>query len=637
MSTQLPAFVYSPLPSGRYTRILEVERTDDENAPLSARLLPINLDDEDHISYAALSYTWGSPDLSEALIVNDAIMYITPNLAEGLRRFRTLSSLKWLWVDAVCINQKDDIEKTFQIPLMGSIYRDSSRVMIWLGDREDDINLVKTIRTLSRRISTKRDQLSEEELVDLRQSVRVMTLLPWFSRRWVIQELVLSPNASFFCGQIELAWQRLIEVVKYAFDDIDSKGDEPMETELHGSRNFQNFRNLEKLWLSWNSFTRPSRDSSPRLPWKSILKSGNRGLNSSTPSILYLLHLCDHFQCLDDRDRISSILELADDVNNNQVANNIKFTTDYTQSTDQVYTAFAVALVKAGFLLMVLDCASSRVSFDANGDSGLPSWVPDWRKDPRPSGWEWGTNSVIGTPPVPIRLSSYGKFHILKASLLCTYYPNAAANVVKEYDPDVELEEEASLNMSFTQFKVLWASPPFQQGSDWSLWVADAILNIWKLVLESFDPLEYIGIVGTHKRQKLWIEVLEHTLFNSRPEFGNHWGSGVPLNQSRLRSYKRWPQWGTPPDIESSMYSVREDLIKNLRNMFMWPSKGIEIPNRCIFLYTPAIPAKFSDTGCLIGHGDREMRREDLLCHMTESDNENIQEGVFALRPATEG
>lgn len=94
--SHLPAFNYKPLPSSRYIRVLELERTNDDSAALKAKLRDIDLDDEDRVPYAALSYTWGSPDFSDKLIIDGAVILITPNLAEALRHFREISCLKWI-------------------------------------------------------------------------------------------------------------------------------------------------------------------------------------------------------------------------------------------------------------------------------------------------------------------------------------------------------------------------------------------------------------------------------------------------------------------------------------------------------------------------------------------------------------
>lgn len=38
-----------------------------------------------------------------------------------------------IWIDAICIEQENDIEKSTQVPHMGSIYSLASQVAVWLG------------------------------------------------------------------------------------------------------------------------------------------------------------------------------------------------------------------------------------------------------------------------------------------------------------------------------------------------------------------------------------------------------------------------------------------------------------------------------------------------------------------------
>jgi hypothetical protein len=40
---------------------------------------------------------------------------------------------RYLWIDAICLNQKDGDEKAQQIPLMGEIYSQADKLHIWLG------------------------------------------------------------------------------------------------------------------------------------------------------------------------------------------------------------------------------------------------------------------------------------------------------------------------------------------------------------------------------------------------------------------------------------------------------------------------------------------------------------------------
>jgi hypothetical protein len=54
-----------------------------------------------------------------------------------------------IWIDAVCINQKDKAEKVTQIAIMGNIYRQAAKVVVWLGRPENDSDLVLTALSTS--------------------------------------------------------------------------------------------------------------------------------------------------------------------------------------------------------------------------------------------------------------------------------------------------------------------------------------------------------------------------------------------------------------------------------------------------------------------------------------------------------
>jgi hypothetical protein len=60
-------------------------------------------------------------------------MTITKGLFEALCALRQTVSTRRLWADAICINQKDDIEKGHQVKKMGKVYENAKGVPVWLG------------------------------------------------------------------------------------------------------------------------------------------------------------------------------------------------------------------------------------------------------------------------------------------------------------------------------------------------------------------------------------------------------------------------------------------------------------------------------------------------------------------------
>lgn len=98
-----------------------------------------NVSLRDNPQYEALSYTWGLGSLSKnSLCVDNVPFEITCNLESALRHLRYERDVRVLWVDAICINQKDVDERGFQVSLMGLIYSRALKTVIYLGDADKD-------------------------------------------------------------------------------------------------------------------------------------------------------------------------------------------------------------------------------------------------------------------------------------------------------------------------------------------------------------------------------------------------------------------------------------------------------------------------------------------------------------------
>lgn len=100
--------------------------------------------------YYALSYAWGQPSLDEEYFVHcgNRRFEITKNLYDFLIRHREAQDQTPLWIDALCINQYDDQEKSYQIPNMGDVYSKAETVIIWLGLADEDTPPVLNLLSL---------------------------------------------------------------------------------------------------------------------------------------------------------------------------------------------------------------------------------------------------------------------------------------------------------------------------------------------------------------------------------------------------------------------------------------------------------------------------------------------------------
>ncbi|XWW96149.1 hypothetical protein V2A60_004121 [Cordyceps javanica] len=136
---------YSPLnPDNFEIRLASVENASD--GTISCQLETVSLRDEP--LYGALSYVWGDQSVKETILVNGQEVSVTVNLAAALQKLGGYWEIAHkergsppfrIWIDALCINQKDAEEKIRQIQLMGYIYYHADPVFAWLGTDEGEL------------------------------------------------------------------------------------------------------------------------------------------------------------------------------------------------------------------------------------------------------------------------------------------------------------------------------------------------------------------------------------------------------------------------------------------------------------------------------------------------------------------
>ncbi|EUC40540.1 hypothetical protein COCMIDRAFT_9612 [Bipolaris oryzae ATCC 44560] len=100
---------------------------------IQCELVTVSL--EKHLgAFDALSYVWGYTDVKERIKMDGKTIEVTLNLEAALRRVRNTEAAELVWVDALCINQRDVEEKNIQVMRMKDVYTKCGRVLVWLGD-----------------------------------------------------------------------------------------------------------------------------------------------------------------------------------------------------------------------------------------------------------------------------------------------------------------------------------------------------------------------------------------------------------------------------------------------------------------------------------------------------------------------
>lgn len=150
--------IYQQLPQGSI-RLLTVHRRQPDG-PICCSLSIHSLLNEALIpSFIALSYVWGPETPTFDIILNDEKVPIRENLYRFLLEY---TSDGLLWVDALCISQKHNIERSQQVLLMGKIYEKAQTVWAWLGPGQDQ-SLRDSLTYLRRHTPYAIDDLSDDD------------------------------------------------------------------------------------------------------------------------------------------------------------------------------------------------------------------------------------------------------------------------------------------------------------------------------------------------------------------------------------------------------------------------------------------------------------------------------------------
>jgi hypothetical protein len=161
--------------------------------------------------YEALSYVGGAADdlKTDISIRKERKLFqfpVLPNLRSALLHLRKVNEDRTIWIDALCINQADNAERSLKVPMMGDIYRSAQRVIIWLGKEAERgglaLQFIRRITDLSQFDLAIKDELCTREWYALS---RLMNR-SWFTRRWAVQELALARDAKIYCGAGEVEW-----------------------------------------------------------------------------------------------------------------------------------------------------------------------------------------------------------------------------------------------------------------------------------------------------------------------------------------------------------------------------------------------------------------------------------------------
>jgi ankyrin repeat protein len=206
MGTPIPAlrtYQYTELqPKDSTFRLLKLLKY--RGHELECELFPQPLSNNEHVSYEALSYVWGSTELVECIILNQKRHWITDNLYSALQCLRLHDRDRYLWIDAICINQLNEKERGSQVQQMGKIFGSAEGVLFWLG--KATLEITSLMDALNQHLRTSADcqlgplTLDDNRRDEYRTGLRQLLRRQWFTRVWIVQEVANARKATMCSG-----------------------------------------------------------------------------------------------------------------------------------------------------------------------------------------------------------------------------------------------------------------------------------------------------------------------------------------------------------------------------------------------------------------------------------------------------
>ncbi|KAB8229406.1 heterokaryon incompatibility protein-domain-containing protein [Aspergillus alliaceus] len=176
---------YSPLLVGpSMIRVLCLLPNEDNTASIECQLITYTLPTgKGHHPYEALSYVWGSESKPQCIFIDGHSLPI----------------------DAIYINQQDDLEKACQIQSILAIYGQASHVIVWLGETADHSD--RALENI--RVPAEDEPFTDKSTIlwgkkTNHDAILMLLQRPWFRRIWVLQEVSAARSILVMCGPVKM-------------------------------------------------------------------------------------------------------------------------------------------------------------------------------------------------------------------------------------------------------------------------------------------------------------------------------------------------------------------------------------------------------------------------------------------------
>jgi hypothetical protein len=348
--------------------------------------------------FAAFSYVWGDEQNAGSISLNGIRLPVTKYLEIALRTLATNEEFRGdykIWIDAICINQSDDVERASQVRKMREIYCGAWVVISWLGknngpaDVKDAFHLLRTLASLPEDEQDLTKLLIQQPGLVRQQgffALHEFMKRPYWSRLWVVQEVVMGASFTVLrCDDDLLDLECFCKGISVLYRGNNWTLKNRLLASERKRRNLSNsgWTHVTSLHLVHQAI-------------RELISYESKGISTSL-GFRRLLQVASSGQCRDVRDKVFALLGLMDP----QVAGKIAH--DYNLDTLKLFAAVAKAFIEHTNSLEPLRLANPW------GRYGAPTWAADWTWEGRMPSWRPGstfTGSIGNTdasaiPPKP--------------------------------------------------------------------------------------------------------------------------------------------------------------------------------------------------------------------------------------------
>lgn len=305
---------------------------------------------------------------------------VRENLELALHHLRQKDRDRKLWIDAVCIDQRNKKERGHQAARMSKIFQYAKTVCVWLGPAaehsDDAVEFVKRLWHLKKSMTDARTTADCEwrlfketflsygypqaqEFTQLR-ALGFLMKRAWFYRRWVVQEVAFAVDIVVQCGHAVVGWKEFTFAISF----------------LHAHH--EKLIHLLRMYNMWEfQYLAPNEqgmvpdiqaEAAARFLFvtKDLLRKDGLNRFTSLVDIEALVVKFSDLQVSDGRDSVYALLSLANDTKESN-----QLSPDYAKSSTEVCVDFVRHVLRSRKSLDILCHHWAPLAKDIK----LPSWI----------------------------------------------------------------------------------------------------------------------------------------------------------------------------------------------------------------------------------------------------------------------